>query len=90
MIIEIYGKQDCELCESAKKKVAHFLEKWRMNDAVQVVFHDMETVEGAAQGDFFDVFEVPTVLLKQDADSVLARWDGQVPPSDELQRRLSA
>jgi hypothetical protein len=90
MIIEIYGKQDCELCESAKKKVSHFLSKWQLSDSVQLVFWDMETERGAAEGDFFDVFEIPAVLLKQDANSVLARWDGQAPPSDELQRRLSA
>jgi len=90
MIIEIYGKQDCALCESAKRKVEHLLNKWQMKGAVQVVFHDVETIEGAAQGDFFDVFEVPTVLLKQNADSVVARWDGKAPPSDELQQRLGA
>jgi thiol-disulfide isomerase/thioredoxin len=90
MIIEIYGKQDCKLCESAKRKIAHFLQKWNVNENVQVVFRDMETEEGAAEGDFFDVFEIPSVLLKEDRDSVVARWDGQAPPSEELQRRLCA
>ena len=90
MIIEIYGKQDCALCESAKKKIAHFLKQWDQAEEVQVVFHDMETIEGAAEGDFFDVFDIPSVLLKDKDDAVLARWDGQAPPSDELQQRLSA
>ena len=90
MIIEIYGKQDCELCKSARKKVVHFLDRWKLNDSVQVVFQDVETVEGAAEGDYFDVFEIPSVLLKQDRNSVIARWDGRAPPSTELQQRLSA
>lgn len=90
MIIEIYGKQDCELCKSARKKVVHFLDRWKLNDSVQVVFQDVETIEGAAEGDYFDVFEIPAVLLKRDRDSVVARWDGQAPPSDELRSRLSA
>ena len=90
MIIEIYGKQDCALCESAKKKIAHFLKQWDQAEEVQVVFHDMETIEGAAEGDFFDIFDIPSVLLKDKDDAVLARWDGQAPPSDELQQRLSA
>ena len=90
MKIEIFGKQDCKLCESAKKKVAHFLEKWDQAANVQVVFHDVETIEGAAEGDYFDVFEIPSVLLKKDRDSVVARWDGQAPPSHELQQRLGA
>ena len=90
MIIEIYGRQDCTLCESAKKKLAHFLDKWGLTDSVQIVFRDMETVEGAAEGDFFDVFDLPSVLLKKDRDEVVGRWNGAAPPSDELRRRLSA
>ncbi|NLW51573.1 MAG: hypothetical protein GXY85_12150 [Candidatus Brocadiaceae bacterium] len=90
MIIEIFGKQNCALCESAKKKIAHFLKQWDQTDKVQVVFQDMETIDGAAQGDYFDVFDIPSVLLKDKDDQVIARWDGQAPPSDELQKRLSA
>ena len=90
MIIEIYGMQDCELCESAKKKVAHFLNKWQLNDSVKILFQDVGTVDGAAEGDFFDVFQVPAVLLKRNRDEVVARGDGQAPPSEELRRRLSA
>jgi len=36
------------------------------------------------------VFDIPSVLLKRDADEVIARWDGEPPPSRELQQRLSA
>lgn len=90
MIIEIYGKQGCSLCQSAKKKIGLLLAKWETKDAVEVVFQDMETEDGAAEGDFFDVFDIPSVLLKPDADSVLARWDGHAPPSKELQQRLCA
>jgi hypothetical protein len=89
MVIEIYGKQECPLCESAKKKVNLLLSRWNMEDSVEVVFHDMETEYGAAEGDFFDVFEIPSVLLKRNRDEVIARWDGQAPPSGEL-RRLCA
>jgi hypothetical protein len=90
MIIEIYGKQNCELCASAKKKLGHFLERWKMAEAVQIVFQDMETEDGAAEGDFFDVFDVPSVLLKVDRDVVICRWNGQAPPSEELRQRLCA
>ena len=90
MIIEIYGKQDCKLCESAKKKISHFLSRWNMAQEVNVVFQDMDTEHGAAEGDFFDVFEIPSVLLKRDADVVIDRWEGKPPQSDELRRHLSA
>ena len=90
MIIEIYGKRDCELCESAKKKVAHLLERWQLAQSVEVIFRDMETEQGAAEGDFYDVFEIPSVLLKKDGEQIVGRWDGMAPPSDELRQRLSA
>jgi hypothetical protein len=90
VLIEIYGKQDCRLCESAKKKVRHFLAKWNLDGEVPVVFQDMDNEHGAAEGDFYDVFEIPSVLLKEDPYQVLARWDGQAPPSEELRRRLCA
>jgi hypothetical protein len=50
----------------------------------------METVDGAAEGDFYDVFEIPSVLLKGEEDRVVARWDGTPPPSGELEQRLCA
>jgi len=89
MIIEVYGKQGCGLCESAKKKINHVLSKLALQDNVTLVFQDMETVDGAAEGDFHDVFDIPSVLLKDD-DTVVARWDGQAPPSDQLRARLCA
>jgi hypothetical protein len=92
MVIEIYGKQNCSKCESTKRKVSHFLDKWGVAHMVEVVFRDMDTVDGAAEGDFHDVFQIPSVLLKprHDPYTVLARWDGIAPPAQELHERLCA
>ena len=90
MIIEIYGKPSCALCASAKMKIELHLKKWQLESVVPVVFRDVDTEEGAAEGDFHDVFEIPSVLLKDGPDNVIARWDGQAPPSEELHQRLSA
>jgi hypothetical protein len=88
MVIEVYGKKNCSLCESAKKKIAVFLKKWEMTDEVEVVFRDMETVEGAAEGDFYDVFEIPTTLVK-DGEEVVARWEDARIDSKELHAALT-
>jgi len=88
MKLEIYGKKDCRLCESAKKKLNHFLNKWRCQDSVTLSFVDVETEYGAAEGDFYDVFEIPSVLLRDDAGHVFGRWDGCAPPSEELRVKL--
>jgi len=89
MRIEIYGKQGCELCKSAQKKVAHFLQQWQAASEVSMVFMDVETEQGAAESDYFDVFQIPTVLVLKDDGHLAARWDGEAPPSQELKRVVS-
>jgi len=90
MIIEIYGKQGCNLCKSTKRKIEHLLSKWSLGPKVQLVFRDTDTEYGAAEADFFDVFEIPTILLKRQAEDaeVIARWDRKPPPSEELEACL--
>ena len=80
MIIEVYGKQTCNLCDKAKLKVNLSLSKWRLSEKVPVRFMDMGTVDGAAEGAFYEVRKIPTTLLK-DGEIVLARWDGGHPDS---------
>jgi thiol-disulfide isomerase/thioredoxin len=88
MRIEVYGKQGCSLCKSAMKKVEFFLDKNAASQGVELRFMDVETEHGAAEGDFFDVFEIPTVLLVRDGAQVLARWDGKPPSTGDLQAHL--
>jgi len=89
MIIELYGKQDCGLCKSARKKIDRLLARWQIERKVRVVMLDVDTPDGAAESDFHDVFDIPSVLLKHDGELV-ARWDGAAPNSNELHQRLSA
>ncbi len=87
MKIEVYGKQGCALCQSTKRKLAHFLEKWGHGEKVQMAFVDMETVEGLAEGAFHDVNEIPTTILS-DNGSTLARWEHEVPPSEDIRQLI--
>ncbi len=50
--ILVFGKQDCAKCETTKKKIGHFLTKWGIDSKVGIVFHDIETVDGRAEGAF--------------------------------------
>jgi len=84
MRIFVYGKNGCDLCKSAQTKVRHFLDKWGVSASVEVLFMDMETEFGAAEGDFYDVFEIPSVLVMTDDGRLAGRWDGQAPASEEL------
>ena len=88
MRIEIFGKDQCAVCESTKRKMAHFMKKWGYADRVDTTFVDMDTVEGMAEGAFRDVNEIPTTVIS-DNGSILGRWEGTVPPSEEVRGVLS-
>lgn len=88
MKIEVYGKQGCSLCKSAMKKIDVFMTKNDVPEDTVVGFMDLETEHGAAEGDFFDVFEIPTVLLLRDDSDVIRRWDGKAPSFEDLEQLL--
>ena len=88
MLIEIYGRQDCERCSQSKKKVDVLVNrKWKLGDGVQLAFQDMESVDGAAIGAFFDVKDIPTTVVRE-GYAVVARWDGVHPEEDKLRSIL--
>lgn len=87
MKIRVFGKQGCPRCESTKRKLSHFLERWGGNGDIELDFVDMDTVEGMAEGAFEDVVDVPTTVISDNGTS-LARWEGEVPPSEAVKNVL--
>lgn len=88
MKVDVFGKQGCALCQTTKNKISHFIEKWGCSDKVSLRFVDMETVDGFAEGAFFDVNDVPTTIIVHDSGEMLARWDGVVPPSEDFRKAV--
>lgn len=89
MKIDVFGKKDCAICESTKRKLNHFLGKWDMADSVPMEWFDMETLDGRSEGALEDVLNIPTVILRDDENEI-RRWDGEMPDSQELRDLLSA
>ncbi len=87
MKIEVFGKEGCAVCQTTKRKLSHFLEKWGHGEKVELAFVDMETVEGLAESAFQDVTAIPTTIIS-DKSGQLKRWEGAVPPSEEVKRIL--
>jgi len=85
MQIQVFGKQNCGKCQSTKHKIEHFIEKLGMGSSVNMVFFDMDTVDGMAEGAFRDVFDVPTTIIQEQGRD-LVRWEGIVPDSLELKQ----
>jgi hypothetical protein len=81
--VSVFGKQECDACKAAVKKVTYFSEKWGKRDSTLIDFIDMETVDGLAEGAFRDVYDIPTVILEE-GDRELARWVKKVPLSSEF------
>lgn len=87
MEVSIFGKPGCAKCETTKNKLAHFLTRWGMADKVTLKFFDMSTSDGMAEGAYHDVLNIPTVIIHR-GDEAVARWEGEVPRSQEVRTRL--
>jgi hypothetical protein len=81
--IAIFGKQGCAKCTTTKNKLHHFASRWQLDHQVQVTFHDLDTVDGRAEGAFYDVDQIPLTVVET-AGRSLARWEGLVPNSDAV------
>jgi hypothetical protein len=77
------------MCQSTKDKLAHLLAKAQAADAVGLAFVDMDSIQGRAEGAFYDVRQLPTTLFWSDDDEPLARWEGCIPPASEIKTFLS-
>jgi len=89
MTFEVYGKTGCAKCKSARDKLSHLIAKADRTGEVDLAYHDVDTVDGMAEGAFNDVTDVPTTILRSEAGEPLARWDGWLPPSAEVRAHLA-
>jgi hypothetical protein len=84
MEVKVFGKQDCEFCKTTMKKFETFFGRWSIDQSnVKLIFFDMETVDGLAEGAFYSVTKIPATVIKKN-EEILARWDGSVPLSEEF------
>ena len=79
--VKVFGKPGCEFCKTTVKKFETFFSRWET--AAPLEFHDMETVDGLAEGAYYSVTKIPSTVIERDSE-VLARWDGKVPLSSEF------
>ncbi len=82
--IKVFGKPDCAKCKTTKNKLEFFLPKWNVSDQVKMSFYNMDTVEGLAEGAFYNVDNIPTTLVEKDGKEI-KRWELEVPPSGEIE-----
>ncbi|NQT89877.1 MAG: thioredoxin family protein [Candidatus Omnitrophica bacterium] len=83
MKIKVFGKKGCAKCETTKNKFDHFFKKNNCHEMANLEFHDMDTVDGMAEGAYYDALKIPTSVIEKE-DKILARWDGEVPKTEEF------
>ena len=88
MRFEVYGKQNCAKCSSTKEKLGHVVGK--AGQAAEVVFVDLDTIVGRAEGAFYDVYHVPTTIVRSPRGNEVTRFSGIIPPSEAVQDLLAA
>ncbi len=88
MKIKVFGKKGCAKCQTTKNKLTHFIEKWNYSNIVSLDFLDMDTVEGMAEGAYYDVLKIPTTVIENDDGLTIGRWEGEVPNSEEVKKRF--
>lgn len=85
--INIFGKTGCAKCDTAKRKLGHFLGQWQLDHKIELIFHDMDSLDGRAEGAFHDVEDIPATLVET-SGNIVARWDGIVPKSADVRVAL--
>jgi glutaredoxin len=87
MEVKVFGKPGCEYCKTTMKKFETFFGRWNIDESkVKLSFFDMETtVEGLAEGAFYEVSKIPATVIEQNG-SILKRWDGVVPLSEDFKQ----
>ena len=83
MEVKVFGKKGCAKCATTKNKIEFFISKWDLKEKLKILFMDLDTVEGVTEAALNDVLNIPTTILEKEG-SILKRWDGEVPNSDEL------
>ncbi|MCX7703691.1 MAG: DNA methyltransferase [Planctomycetota bacterium] len=85
--IRIFSRKSCPNCETVKQMVSKFIESRNLHGLVKIESHDLDTVDGLAEGAYWDVMSVPTLIVMR-GGNVLARWDGAVPKEEEIEKVL--
>ncbi|MCG2711051.1 MAG: thioredoxin family protein [Candidatus Omnitrophica bacterium] len=86
MKVKIFGKEGCAKCQTTKNKFKHFITKLEVDEKVTLDYHDMESIDGRAEGAYNDVLRIPTTIIEKNGE-VIARWEGEIA-SDEIKAHL--
>lgn len=85
MRILIFGKNKCSKCITTRNKIMHFIAKWKLQ--VEIIYCDMDTVDGMAEGAYYDIWDIPGVIVEKNG-KLIKKWMGEIPLSKDLKEAL--
>jgi hypothetical protein len=80
--IYIFGKPTCVVCKDAYDKIHYFKAKKNFN--AEIMYCDMESVDGLTEGAYHEVFDIPTIIIFDEQNKELVRWVKKPPISEEF------
>ncbi|MEO0091044.1 MAG: thioredoxin domain-containing protein [candidate division WOR-3 bacterium] len=81
MILYLFGNQNCEACKKILEKLKYYKENF--NKDIEIIYFDTETPDGMAEACFYDVWDIPQVILMKDG-KIIKRWQKTAPTFEEL------
>ena len=85
MILKIFTQPDCPKCPPAKALARQLITS---NLQLTTELFDVATVDGMAEGAFYQVMSTPTVLLTDNEGKVVGEWRGKSPSKEEILSKL--
>ncbi|MCS7249559.1 MAG: hypothetical protein N2323_05180 [candidate division WOR-3 bacterium] len=81
MTLYLFGNKNCDACKKILEKLNYYKENFNKN--IEIIYFDTETPEGMAEACFYDVWDIPQVILIKDG-KVIYRWQKTAPTFEEL------
>jgi len=87
MKVKVLGKPECAPCKSTKHKVQNLIKKNKWEEAVAFEFVDVETEEGEVQREFYEMDQIPCLVVEDDDGDIVHQSEkDDVPNSDEIKK----
>ena len=81
--VKVFVKDGCYKCPSAKEvgSVLH-------EEGLEVLYYDIDTVDGLAEASFYGVLSTPTMIVEDKEENPLADFRGVVPTPQQVKEIL--
>ena len=81
--VKVFVKDGCAKCPSAKEVGGLLLQ-----EGLEVLYYDIDTVDGLAEATYYGVLSTPTMIVEDSEEKMLADFRGTVPTVEQVKEIL--